>query len=196
VSERIPTADLIEWARVCSIDGCEKPHRARGMCAGHYNRARRGAPLDAPWANTQRPRGVPEPERFWSFVERGEGCWLWKGGLSGSGYGNFWSDGKTVRAHRYAWEITHGRPVPEGLYVLHRCDTPRCCNPEHLFVGTLRDNSRDMAAKGRVVSTVSNCRCGAFRTNDGAPCKACGDGAEPNHRWREERVAHIGREAA
>lgn len=55
-----------------------------------------------------------------------------------------------MRSHRAAWELTHG-PVPDGLFVLHRCDNPPCCNPAHLFLGTRGDNNRDARAKGRHV---------------------------------------------
>jgi HNH endonuclease len=55
-----------------------------------------------------------------------------------------------VRAHRFAWSIANGKPVPDGLFVLHRCDVPLCVNPDHLFLGTQLDNMRDCARKGRM----------------------------------------------
>lgn len=56
--------------------------------------------------------------------------------------------GKTWKVSRFAWHLTMG-PIPDGKWVLHRCDTPACCNPEHLFLGTQFDNMRDMVRKGR-----------------------------------------------
>lgn len=76
------------------------------------------------------------------------GCWLWMGGAYPSGYGRMTSGGKNRRAHRGVWELVNG-PIPEGLAVCHKCDTPLCVNPDHLFLGSQAANVRDMAAKGR-----------------------------------------------
>lgn len=84
---------------------------------------------------------------FWGFVEKGPACWLWIGG--GDIYGRYTPSGRlSMGAHRWAWELTSG-PIPSGLRVLHRCDTPKCVRPDHLFLGTSSDNTRDMHAKGR-----------------------------------------------
>lgn len=87
-------------------------------------------------------------QRFFSKVRITPGCWLWQ--ASGTrGYGVFGIDAKTTRlAHRVSWEI-HNGPVPDDLWVLHRCDTPACVNPDHLWLGTHEDNMQDMAAKRR-----------------------------------------------
>jgi hypothetical protein len=77
------------------------------------------------------------------------GCWIWRGAKTDKGYGHFKSMGKTRGAHRTAYELFVG-PIPTGLYVLHRCDVPPCCNPAHLFVGTNRDNVQDAIGKGVV----------------------------------------------
>jgi hypothetical protein len=90
-------------------------------------------------------------ERFWAKVAVGqpEDCWPWQGYCTGKGYGRFGlAKGVSVRAHRFAYELAHG-PIPEGMSVCHHCDTPRCCNPKHLFLGTDADNQRDSIAKGR-----------------------------------------------
>lgn len=85
------------------------------------------------------------------LVVGANGCIEWTGARTASGYGRIGrgrrGEGWT-HAHRAAWEVAHG-PIPEGLCVLHRCDNPPCCNPEHLFLGSLEDNSRDMVTKGR-----------------------------------------------
>jgi hypothetical protein len=90
-------------------------------------------------------------ERFWSKVDRSTptDCWLWTGGTCGNGYGNIlWRKRKEI-ATRVSWEIAHGQP-PGELFVLHTCDTPRCVNPAHLFLGTNRENALDAVAKGRM----------------------------------------------
>jgi hypothetical protein len=92
----------------------------------------------------------PVEERFWSFVDKSGPCWLWTGTKgTKSGYGIFKvSVGKTVSAHRMAWQLAFG-PIPEGLVVRHDCDTPACVNPSHLSVGTHAQNSRDAITRGR-----------------------------------------------
>jgi hypothetical protein len=82
------------------------------------------------------------------MVRDDSGCWLWTAGVDDWGYGRFSYQGHVGKAHRVAWMMTHGE-IPEGIRVLHHCDTPACCNPDHLFLGTDEDNRLDMIAKGR-----------------------------------------------
>lgn len=96
------------------------------------------------------PKPRPIADRFWPRVNKTDTCWLWTGATS-SGYGVIGiggHDGGWAYAHRLSWEWTNG-PIPAGMYVLHRCDVPRCCNPDHLFIGTQADNIRDMVIKRR-----------------------------------------------
>ena len=94
-------------------------------------------------------------DRFWAKVRRGEGCWEWSAGRSSEGYGSVRHGGVMVKAHRLAYELTHGK-IPTGMVVCHTCDNPPCCNPSHLFVGTVAENNRDRARKGRSRGTFSS----------------------------------------
>lgn len=94
-------------------------------------------------------------ERFWQRVAHSSECWLWTGPKVGRGYGKTHWNGKTARAHRVAWEITYG-PIADGMCVLHKCDNPACCRPDHLFLGTYADNNRDMKKKGRTARGEQN----------------------------------------
>lgn len=76
------------------------------------------------------------------------GCWLWSGGLIDGRYGMFTVNNKPCRAHRIAWQLYRGS-IPNGVNVLHRCDTPICVNPDHLFLGTQTDNNIDRDSKNR-----------------------------------------------
>jgi hypothetical protein len=83
--------------------------------------------------------------------EPNSGCWLWTGAVSRQGYGAVSRriDGKRITlAHRYSWTIHRGS-IPDGAQVLHRCDTPGCVNPDHLFLGDNAANVADKIAKGR-----------------------------------------------
>jgi hypothetical protein len=126
----------------CDIDGCERPRWARGLCSTHYRRwHQHGDPMAL---KVPTPGSLSARERFWAKVNKSSECWLWGAGLTREGYGLFASEhGKTVVAHRYAYQITVG-PVgdleldhechnsdlscPGGRGCLHR----RCVNPAHL----------------------------------------------------------------
>lgn len=84
---------------------------------------------------------------FWDQVKKGSGCWFWIGETRKE-YGVFYFCGVRIPAHRASYELTNG-PIDGGLLVCHKCDNKGCVRPGHLFLGTSKDNSRDMMAKGR-----------------------------------------------
>ena len=89
-------------------------------------------------------------ERFHlSYKRHPSGCWLWFKAIVTNGYGQIRNGaGKRPPAHRVSWEIYRGA-IPDGLWVLHKCDVRNCVNPDHLFLGTHQDNVDDREAKGR-----------------------------------------------
>lgn len=109
------------------------------------------------------------PETFWARVNIGaiDSCWEWSGALTSSGYGNLRYAGKSIQAHRLAYALSIGgitlatgfREVGKAKryarFVLHRCDNRKCCNPSHLFLGSMRTNQLDAYAKGRKVQPKS-----------------------------------------
>ncbi len=90
-------------------------------------------------------------ERFEDgIINRENGCWNVNPGVSG-GYGKIQAFGKTMSYHRVSYELYNG-PIPSGYMVCHKCDNPSCVNPEHLFLGTAKDNMQDKIDKGRHVA--------------------------------------------
>lgn len=83
------------------------------------------------------------------LAEPMSGCWFWLGAVSKRGYGDYHFKGKTHRAHRVSWRIFKGE-IPDKQCVLHKCDERLCVNPDHLFLGSVKDNQQDAANKGRL----------------------------------------------
>lgn len=129
--------------KCCSVDNCQRPSQAKGMCDLHYRRVLRHGSISKPY--------VSDLDRFEEKItyEPMSGCWLWVGAVHGEfGYGSFRLGDSPKKAHRAAWVLYKGG-IPEDLHVLHRCDNPGCVNPDHLFLGTHDDNMKDMKGKGR-----------------------------------------------
>lgn len=141
--------------RKCSMSGCSGLHKARGLCAHHYQRLRKGVPLDKP-----NPKAMTTAERFWSKVRRGAPteCWEWTGPKHRQGYGHFYLNGGNQLAHRVAYALTSSTDPGDGT-VCHSCDNTSCVNPAHLWLGDQADNVHDMLRKGR--GNFSNARRGA-----------------------------------
>jgi hypothetical protein len=91
---------------------------------------------------TRRPMlGVDPVERFWRYVEKSPGCWVWTGVRDEKGYGRHHVGRRLIKAHRYAYELLVG-PIPDGLVIDHLCRNPSCVNPEHLEPVTSAENTR------------------------------------------------------
>lgn len=119
----------------CVVDGCPRQRFCKAMCKPHYRKMEKyGDPLGGPGRGGKRQ---DEVARFWAMVDKNGpgGCWLWTGGLNQHGYANFWLDGKTVRASRFAYALLVG-PIPAGLQLDHvwdrGCRHKHCVNPSHL----------------------------------------------------------------
>jgi hypothetical protein len=134
------------------------------------------------------------------------GCWLWAHSLNFDGYGRIGvkRDGraKLIAAHRVSYEAFHG-PIPDGLWVLHKCDTPTCVNPRHLFLGDVRDNMSDCSRKGRTrfqrLAQRTHCKRGheftpenaAYRGDGQRRCRTCIANGRPAYRARKREGYRI-----
>ncbi len=91
-----------------------------------------------------------------TMPEPNTGCWLWIGSIGNQGYGRLYANNKQNLAHRLSWGRFNG-VIPKGMYICHKCDVPSCINPDHLFLGTQKDNIRDASKKGRIPRGEDNC---------------------------------------
>lgn len=122
---------------------CTKKHWASAKFCSRSCSAKHGA------KNSHKTWGTIE-ERFWAKVEKlgDDDCWNWTGSSRPAGYGVISKNGKQTSATHVSLEI-NGTVIPSGLWVLHKCDNPRCVNPKHLYVGTPKQNSKDAVLRNR-----------------------------------------------
>ena len=138
----------------CSIKGCDKGARTRGLCTPHYTRMLKGADMSAPIRVVFRSGSDIDRLKSKVKVSESTGCWEWQASSTPLGYGQMRFQGTRWLSHRVSWVLFNG-DIPEDncryrtFCVLHRCDNPCCVNPEHLFLGDQKVNSIDSVDKGR-----------------------------------------------
>jgi len=132
---------MADELKPCSVDGCEKKRSDRLYCRMHRARLERTGRLDL--------KSTAERLTEKSVWDESIGCLEWSGHRNKHGYGRLRVGGRKVLAHRAAYAEWVG-PIPDGMLVCHKCDNRSCINPEHLFVGTDKDNVQDAIRKDRI----------------------------------------------
>jgi hypothetical protein len=131
-------------------------------------------------------------KRFWDKVKKVEGeCWEWQAGTRGkTGYGSFKLEGKVVDAHRLSYILSKGE-IPERMLVCHTCDNRLCVNPDHLFLGSHKDNHQDAVNKGRIVFSKNEhlkVHPSLSAYDRGCRCEECKELKNQNLRkWRQKK---------
>ena len=145
----------------CAVENCNEGIRAKGYCNTHYQRwYKYGDPLYI-------KEKIPYTTPAWEHRGTYQGCWEWTGGLRNSSdkwcqYGAVRINGKTKLVHRVAYEEIYG-PIPEGMNVCHSCDNTLCWRPDHLFLGSSKENTHDAVKKGRMAHKLSEQEVRAIR---------------------------------
>jgi hypothetical protein len=140
---------MIQIMKLCSVPECNRNTHGRKMCVTHRRRIYRGAVLENPIRT--RDSSV-EFILKWIDIKTNKnpnsGCAEWNGKLDNEGYARVLWRGKRWTVHRLVFHLTSGKEIGEN-HVLHKCDNPKCCNIDHLWLGTQQDNMRDCVLKGR-----------------------------------------------
>lgn len=163
----------------CAVEWCERPVRANGLCASHYNRARANLPLDTPFVEQRIGLTAQELVRCRTVVTE-SGCWQFTGTLHPSGYARFAYRSRTMAGHRLAYEAFVG-PIPDGLTIDHLCRNKACLNPGHLEAVTMRENVMRSTGIAPTNAAKTHCKRGHeftpentyFNYHGGRGCKTC-----------------------
>lgn len=142
------TADDRKRILTCTVSGCGKSHKSNGLCLMHYTRMIRHGDLD----RVSVIRGDDKKRMINSVDIDDSGCWNWIKSIN-MGYGVTSLRGKREQAHRASWMVFVGE-IPNGMQINHKCHNKMCINPDHLYVGTQKENMRDMEDAGRAVRCV------------------------------------------
>lgn len=132
----------------CLVGECTDPVVALDLCNRHYRRLRKHGD---PTAGGPKPGTVSTEDRFWSKVDKTDGCWLWTDAPNGNGYGTFKANGVSEMAHRYSLKLT-GQQLTDGLTIDHLCRVRLCVNPAHLEEVTYAENLLRAARAGSGVA--------------------------------------------
>jgi len=132
----------------CSVPECDRPTHAHGWCSTHVGRYYRlgtvALPGNLSLPHVRRRDKAPMQRRFWAKVKKSDGCWEWTASRHPSGHGYLMNDdGKVDYAHRVSW-VLHFGPISEGYQINHDCNNAPCVRPDHLYLGTQRENVHDM----------------------------------------------------
>jgi len=124
--------------KVCIVEKCDRQKKGSKYCGLHYERMRLRGRLDLKSTSERLTERLK--------LNKKNNCLEWQGSLGTGGYGLIRVNGKLEKAHRVAFGLVN---IPSGLFVCHHCDNPKCCNTDHLFLGTHQDNVDDRENKGR-----------------------------------------------
>lgn len=183
-------------ARACSVGECDRTAKlTRGMCSKHYRAWLDRTPAD------QRPPAPRFTRRFEDYIDRTGECWIWTGPRDRKGYGLWSGEGERGLAHRVSLTRAAGTPPDPAMFACHQCDNPPCVRPDHLYWGTIQDNTRDYVERQGVHNKgarKAHCPQGHPYSGDNVQvyggkrnCRECGN-TRARERMRRKRATNRG----